>query len=121
MSSICRSGEFSGDKFAGGNGCINFGTTTKSLPRTNIAPALFAVPLENQNISKYKEKQHWLNGDTVKCLKGRRILVRFRPYHSSLWQKRVLLDVPEQIFQIHPLHTHVLEQLVADHCCYRIP
>jgi hypothetical protein len=43
VSSIC-SGEVSGDVMAGGNGWMSFGTTTRSLPRTKIAPALFAVP-----------------------------------------------------------------------------
>lgn len=26
---------------------MSFGTTTRSLPKTKIAPALFAVPVEN--------------------------------------------------------------------------
>lgn len=50
VSSIWRSGEFSGDETAGGKGWISFGTTTKSLPKTKIAPALFAVPVERGNL-----------------------------------------------------------------------
>lgn len=45
MSSIWRSGEVSADETDGGNGWISLGTTTRSLPKTNIAPALFAVPV----------------------------------------------------------------------------
>lgn len=44
VSSMTRSGEDSGDWRGGGIGWINFGTTTKPLPTTSIAPALFAVP-----------------------------------------------------------------------------
>lgn len=40
-----RSGDVSADETAGGNGWINLGTTTRSLPKTSIAPALFAVPV----------------------------------------------------------------------------
>lgn len=39
------SGEFSGDRMGGGRGWINLGTITNPLPTTNIAPALFAVPV----------------------------------------------------------------------------
>lgn len=49
VSSKWRSGDVSGDETAGGKGWISFGTTTKSLPKTNIAPALFAVPVERGN------------------------------------------------------------------------
>lgn len=38
---------------AGGRGWISFGTTTRSLPKTKIAPALFAVPVNN---TKHKKK-----------------------------------------------------------------
>lgn len=44
VSSICRSGDVSGEEIAGGKGWMSFGTTTRSLPKTRIAPALFAVP-----------------------------------------------------------------------------
>lgn len=44
MSSAWHSGDVSGDVIAGGRGWISLGTTTRSLPRTKIAPALFAVP-----------------------------------------------------------------------------
>ena len=61
VSSI-RSGEFSGDESAGGNGWISFGTTTRSLPNTKIAPALLAVPASTKkkykkNPEKYLEKR----------------------------------------------------------------
>ena len=39
-----RSGEDSGELTGGGSGWINFGTITKPLPTTSMAPALFAVP-----------------------------------------------------------------------------
>lgn len=45
VSSIWGSGDVSGEEIAGGNGWISLGTTTRSLPKTNIAPALFAVPI----------------------------------------------------------------------------
>lgn len=44
ISSWCRSGDDSGEGVAGGMGWISLGTTTKSRPRTRIAPALLAVP-----------------------------------------------------------------------------
>ena len=34
------------EEIGGGNGWIKLGTTTRSLPKTNIAPALFAVPIQ---------------------------------------------------------------------------
>ena len=44
-----RSGDVSGDEIAGGKGWMSLGTTTRSLPNTNIAPALLAVPTEKEN------------------------------------------------------------------------
>lgn len=44
VSSMRRSGDVSGELMTGGKGWISFGTTTRSLPKTRIAPALFAVP-----------------------------------------------------------------------------
>lgn len=39
---------------AGGRGWISLGTTTRSLPRTKIAPALFAVPVPaHHSLSQY--------------------------------------------------------------------
>lgn len=52
VSSICRSGEFSGDE-TGGIGWISFGTTTRSLPSTKMAPALLAVPAAVEEESSY--------------------------------------------------------------------
>lgn len=46
VSSVWRSGDASGELMAGGKGWISFGTTTRSLPKTKIAPALFAVPVQ---------------------------------------------------------------------------
>ena len=46
VSSVWRSRDILGDVIAGGMGCISFGTTTRSLPKTKIAPALFAVPVQ---------------------------------------------------------------------------
>jgi hypothetical protein len=56
VSSIWRSGDPSGDEIAGGKGWISFGTTTRSLPKTKIAPALFAVPVQ-----RGKDKLQMLN------------------------------------------------------------
>jgi len=50
-----RSGDVSGDDIAGGNGWMSFGTTTRSLPNTKIAPALFAVPRERER----EREQKW--------------------------------------------------------------
>lgn len=52
MSSRLRSGDVSRDVMAGGIGWMSLGTTIKSLPRTRIAPALFAVPESPKASSK---------------------------------------------------------------------
>jgi hypothetical protein len=54
VSSRWRSGDDSGEVMAGGMGWMSLGTTTKSLPKTKIAPALFAVPeIQHKRLNVY--------------------------------------------------------------------
>jgi len=119
VSSMCRSGEVSGEEIAGGNGWINLGTTTRSLPKTKIAPALFAVPITQPTIKRQNlERRIIFRG---KCNGESPEQWRINKYHSSLSQKKVWSNVPEQNAQSHPSHIHVPEQSAEDHCCCKIP
>jgi hypothetical protein len=61
VSSRWCSGDDSGDVKAGGMGWINLGTTTKSLPRTKIAPALLAVPSTHQKLVLLLDCKYFFN------------------------------------------------------------
>lgn len=111
VSSIWRSGDVSGDVTAGGKGWMSFGTTTRSLPKTNIAPALFAVPVNrqvrnyNNELAQNAREKHKIN----------------YAYHSNWWLRKVWSNVPGQNAQSHPSHTHVHAQSAVDHCYCRTP
>jgi hypothetical protein len=85
---------------AGGIGWISLGTTTRSRPRTRIAPALLAVPalvkkptkkgknpdlnsIPSSSLSASFSKSAWAQEPEDNVVRGKKKVT----YHNNLWQR----------------------------------